>query len=99
MHLGTAVMGQAFCCLGFASRLQPLDYGTAVFILFPVLAYTILGMRTGLTGLRCGVLQYGTVLFAGLLAFLLFEQCSIFMHLISPYPWYHSLDCICLIVL
>ena len=30
--------------------LQPFDYGPAVFILFPVLIYTILVMRTGLGG-------------------------------------------------
>ena len=54
-----------FAVLGFASRLQPFDYNPAVFVLFPVLVYAILWMRTGLVGLCCMVLHYGTVLFAG----------------------------------
>ena len=46
--------------------LQPFDYGLAVSIPFPVLVYAILGMCTGLVGLCCVVLHYGTDLFAGL---------------------------------
>ena len=45
---------------------QPVDYGPAVLIRFPVLVYAILGMCTGLVGLRYVVLHYGADLFAGL---------------------------------
>ena len=45
---------------------QRFDYGPAVLIPFPVLVYAILGMRTGLVGLRGVVLHYSTDLFAGL---------------------------------
>ena len=49
------------------SYCEALHSGIAVLLFlvpFPVVVYAILGMRTGLVGLRCVVLHYGTDLLA-----------------------------------